>query len=275
MNGFESSLRITAPVDVDAVWSGISAQARDVAIDEPAMSATMRRLILPHATFADALASLLSYHLGADPDSHGSLRTTFAAGYAAHPSLVQHAVSDLGAIVERDPACGGTLPAFLYYKGFHALQTHRLNHELWLGGQKQTALYVQHRGSLSFQVDIHPAAVIGARVFIDHATGIVIGETAVVGDDVSILQGVTLGGTGKETGDRHPKIGSGVLLSAGAIVLGNIRVGDCAKVAAGSVVLADVPPSCTVAGIPAKIVSKDRDTVPALTMKQEIDTEHA
>ena len=159
--------------------------------------------------------------------------------------------ADIQAVYDRDPACTRFMEPVLYFKGFHALQTHRLAHWLWKKGRRDFALYIQSRSSAVFQTDINPATRIGQGIFLDHATGLVVGETAVIEDDVSILQGVTLGGTGKESGDRHPKIRHGSLIGSGAKILGNIEVGCCSKVAAGSVVLTDVPAHTTVAGVPA------------------------
>jgi len=174
--------------------------------------------------------------------------------------------ADLLAVMERDSACHELYIPFLYFKGFHALQTHRVAHWLWKSGRQPLALFFQNRMSMEFCVDIHPAAVMGSGILLDHATGLVVGETAVVGNNVSILQSVALGGTGKETGDRHPKIGNGVLISAGAKILGNIRVGEGAKVGAGSVVLEEVPPHTTVAGVPARVVGRPSSEAPALDM---------
>ena len=195
-----------------------------------------------------------------------SLRETAEEAYAADPSLIAKAEADLRAVFERDPACRGYLQPFLFFKGFIALQTYRIGHWLWINDRQALALYLQSRISELFQVDIHPAAVIGSGVFLDHGTGIVIGETAVIGDDVSMLQGVTLGGTGAERGDRHPKIGKGVLLGAGAKVLGNIVIGDYAKIASGSVVLKPVPAGCTAAGVPARLVNCPTCDEPARSM---------
>ncbi|MEM9707026.1 MAG: serine O-acetyltransferase, partial [Pseudomonadota bacterium] len=185
------------------------------------------------------------------------------------PEIVDASLADVLAVFDRDPATFEYVQPFLYYKGYLSLQAQRVANWLWRHDRKQLALYLQSRMSELFQVDIHPATKIGKGVFIDHATGVVIGETAVVGDDVSILQNVTLGGTGKEKGDRHPKIGRGALISVGANVLGNIEVGEGAKVAAGSVVLHPVPPYCTVAGVPAKPVG-DCAAASGVTMDHSI-----
>ncbi|HEX4297787.1 MAG TPA: serine O-acetyltransferase, partial [Devosia sp.] len=170
--------------------------------------------------------------------------------------------------LERDPATHRAIVPFLYFKGFQAIQTHRFAHALWAAGRRDFALYLQSRSSQVFQVDINPAARIGKGLMLDHATGFVVGETAVIGDNCSILQGVTLGGTGKADEDRHPKIGNGVLIGAGATVLGNIRVGDCARIGAGSVVVRDVPPRVTVVGVPARIVGEAGAPQPASAMDQ-------
>lgn len=176
--------------------------------------------------------------------------------------------ADLGAVYDRDPACTRFLDPLLYFKGFHALVTHRFAHALWKGGRRDFALYLQSQSSRMFGVDIHPAAHFGKGIMLDHATGLVVGETASVGDNCSFLHAVTLGGSGKEKGDRHPKIGDNVLIGAGAKVLGNIKVGACSRIAAGSVVLSDVPPNVTVAGVPAKIVGSAGCAEPARSMEQ-------
>jgi serine O-acetyltransferase len=195
-----------------------------------------------------------------------NLRELCDEAFEADPDIVKAAEADLKAVYERDPACKGYLQPFLFFKGFHALQSHRLSHWLWTRGRETLAFYLQSRMSEIFQVDINPAAKIGKGVFFDHGTGIVIGETAVIGDDVSMLHGVTLGGTGAERGDRHPKIGKGVLLGAGAKVLGNITIGEYAKIASGSVVLKPVPANCTAAGVPARLVNCPTCPEPARSM---------
>ena len=198
-------------------------------------------------------------------------RQTFEEALAGDPAIAAAVRADLSAVFERDPACHSYLEAFLYYKGFHALQTHRIAHWLWKKGRKWMALFFQSRSSQLFAVDIHPAARMGRGIMIDHATGVVIGETAVVEDDVSIMQGVTLGGTGKERGDRHPKVRRGVLLSMGAKILGNIEIGEYSRVGAGSVVLKSVPPGCTAVGVPAKLVHCAGSERPSQEMNQIID----
>jgi serine O-acetyltransferase len=196
------------------------------------------------------------------------IRQAYADALDEMPDLGEIFRADIAAVFDRDPATNRYIEPVLYYKGFHAIQTHRLMHWLWGKGRKDFAYYLQSRSSAAFQCDIHPAARIGRGIFLDHATGFVMGETAVVGDDVSILHGVTLGGSGKETGDRHPKIRSGVMIGAGAKVLGNIEVGQCSRIAAGSVVVKTVPNNVTVAGVPAKIVGIAACADPSRMMDQ-------
>ncbi|MEM9740685.1 MAG: serine O-acetyltransferase [Pseudomonadota bacterium] len=235
-------------------WTRLKFEAAAAAADEPTLASYINAAILSH----DSLCQALSYHLaeklsGADMGAL-QVRRIFERAYDGDPRLVEAAEADMWAVLDRDPACRGLLQPFLFFKGFLALQTYRIAHQLWAQGRETLAFYFQSRSNELFGIDIHPAARIGTAIMLDHASGITIGETAHVGDDCSLLHGVTLGGTGKEVGDRHPKIGRGVLLSVGAKVLGNISVGDEAKVAAGSVVLKDVPARCTVAGVPAKMV---------------------
>jgi serine O-acetyltransferase len=198
----------------------------------------------------------------------GLLHKTFHEVLEAEPSLGDTFRADLMAVAKRDPACSRMIEPLLYFKGFHALESYRIAHWLFKAGRKDFALYLQSLTSRFLQVDIHPAAKIGRGIMLDHATGIVIGETAAIGDNCSLLHGVTLGGTGNEKGDRHPKIGRGVMIGAGAKILGNIEVGDCARVAAGSVVLKDVPPRTTVAGVPAREIGASGCEEPALAMDQ-------
>jgi len=256
-------------IDADAsppVWATLHNEAIAAARDESALASLLATVILNHKSMADALSYQLARKLG-DQELRGmTLREVAQAAYASDPELVAIAEDDLRAVFERDPACKGYLQPFLFFKGFLALQTQRVSHWLWGQGRETIALYLQSRMSELFQVDIHPATQIGRGVFVDHGTGIVIGETAVIGDGVSMLQGVTLGGTGAERGDRHPKIGKGVLLGAGAKVLGNITIGDYAKIASGSVVLKPVPPGCTAAGVPARLVNCPTCEAPAKSM---------
>ncbi|MGI9170646.1 MAG: serine O-acetyltransferase, partial [Caulobacteraceae bacterium] len=237
---------------------------------EPSLASILSAVILRHERLADALSYQLARKLGDQELRALSLREIADEAYGADPAIVAAAEADLRAVFERDPACKGYVQPLLYFKGFLALQAHRVAHRLWGEGREALALYIQSRVSELFQVDIHPAAAIGQGAFFDHGTGIVVGETARVGDDVSMLHGVTLGGTGAERGDRHPKIGDGVLLGAGAKVLGNIAVGDHAKIAAGSVVLRDVPAHCTAAGVPARLINCKTCSEPARSMDQTI-----
>jgi serine O-acetyltransferase len=252
------------------VWAALRNEAEAAAQKEAALASLLAAVILNHKTLGGALSYQLARKLGDQELRAMSIREVAEEAYARDPGLVAAAEADLKAVFERDPACKGYVQPFLFFKGFLSLQTQRVAHSLWAEGRDTLALYLQSRMSELFQVDIHPATRIGRGVFIDHGTGIVIGETAVIGDDVSMLQGVTLGGTGAERGDRHPKIGKGVLLGAGAKVLGNIKIGDYAKVASGSVVLKEVPPGCTAAGVPARLVNCPTCDEPAKTMDQSL-----
>jgi serine O-acetyltransferase len=259
-------LEVVDPQVAPPVWAALRSEALQVAKTEPSLASLVNAVIIRHKGLSSALSYQLARKLGDQELRAMSLRETAEEAYAADPRIIAWAEADLRAVFERDPACRGYLQPFLYFKGFLSLQTHRIAHWLWNNDRQALALYLQSRISELFQVDIHPAAVIGAGVFLDHGTGIVIGETAVVGNDVSMLHGVTLGGTGAGRGDRHPKIGNGVLLGAGAKVLGNIKVGDYAKVASGSVVLREVPPGCTAAGVPARLVNCPSCPEPAKSM---------
>jgi serine O-acetyltransferase len=256
-------------IDADAappVWAALRNEAMAAARDEAALASLLATVILNHKSLADALSYQLARKLGDQEMRAMTLREVAQEAYASDPALVEIAEADLKAVFERDPACKGYLQPFLFFKGFLALQIQRVSHWLWNQGRDTIAFYMQSRTSELFQVDIHPATRIGRGVFVDHGTGIVIGETAVIGDGVSMLQGVTLGGTGSGRGDRHPKIGKGVLLGAGAKVLGNITIGDYAKIASGSVVLKPVPPGCTAAGVPARLVNCPTCEDPAKSM---------
>ncbi len=259
-------LEVIDPAAAPPVWAALRMEAERAAKAEPALASLLNAVVLSHENLGDALSYQLARKLGDQELRAMSLRELAEAAYRSDPRLVQTAEADLKAVFERDPACKGYVQPFLFFKGFLALQTQRVAHWLWTEGRETIALYLQSRMSEVFQVDIHPATRIGSGVFIDHGTGIVIGETAVIGDDVSLLQGVTLGGTGAERGDRHPKIGNGVLLGAGAKVLGNITIGDYAKIASGSVVLKPVPAHCTAAGVPARLVNCPTCEEPARSM---------
>ena len=255
----------------DPVWEKLRLDAEEMAEHEPALGGFVHATVLQHSRLEDALSFHLAKKLGNEDVSPLMTRETFEEALAGDPAIGAAVRADLSAVFERDPACYSYLEAFLYYKGFHALQTHRIAHWLWGRGRKWMALFFQSRSSQLFAVDIHPASRMGRGIMIDHATGIVIGETAVVEDDVSIMQDVTLGGTGKETGDRHPKIRRGVLLSMGAKILGNIEIGEYSRVGASSVVLKSVPPGCTAVGVPAKLVNCTGGERPSQEMNQIID----
>lgn len=251
---------------VDPVWDQITAEARHATQDAPLMGGFLHACILHHKSIEKALSYRIAAKLASNEMSMVVVREMVEEAYARDPSLVHAARADLVAIFERDPACHRLLQPILYFKGYQAMQAYRVGHHLWENGQRDLAYFVQMRVSEIFGVDIHPAAKIGKGIMIDHAHSIVIGETAVVGDNVSMLHSVTLGGTGKEEEDRHPKIGNGVLIGAGAKVLGNIKVGDCSRIAAGSVVLEEVPACKTVAGIPARIVGEAGCDQPSVSM---------
>ena len=252
----------------DPAWRQMREEAERMVVDEPALSSFVYETVLNHQRLEDAVIHRLGDRLGRDVVSASLIRQTYQEALISEPDLGEIFRVDMMAVVDRDPACNRLLEPVLYFKGFHALQTHRLANWLWRQGRKDFALYLQSRSSEVFQVDIHPAVPVGRGISIDHATGLVVGSTAVIEDDVSILQGVTLGGTGKEQGDRHPKIRKGVLIGAGANVLGNIEIGRCSRVAAGSVVLQDVPCNTTVAGVPARVVGKAGCAEPARSMDQ-------
>jgi len=238
---------------------------------EPTLSGFVHATILQHERLEQALSYHLARKLGGEDLSPLAVREMFDDAMAADPQLGQAVRADLSAVFERDPACHSYVDAFLFYKGFHALESHRIAHWLWQDGRAAMALFLQSRVSQLFAVDIHPAARMGRGIMLDHATGIVIGETAVVEDDVSIMQDVTLGGTGKEAGDRHPKIRRGVLLSLGAKILGNIEIGEYSRVGAGSVVLKSIPAGCTAVGVPARLVNCAGAARPSQEMNQMID----
>src|SRR5436309_5108499 len=253
---------------VDPVWTRLREEAEEVARREPELSSFIYSSILHHDAFEQAVVHRIAERLD-DPDVSGELiRQAYADALKDDPMIGDAFRTDIMATVDRDPAAHRFIDPLLYFKGFHAIQTHRLAHWLWKKGRKDFALYLQSRSSAVFQTDINPNARIGRGIFLDHATGLVVGETAVIDDDVSILHGVTLGGTGKENEDRHPKIRRGVMIGAGAKILGNIEIGHCARVAAGSVVLRAVPHNTTVAGIPARVVGTAGCAEPSRTMDQ-------
>ncbi|WP_299206599.1 serine O-acetyltransferase [uncultured Tateyamaria sp.] len=251
---------------IDPVWDQITEEARRAVSDEPLIGGFVHACILHHKSVEKALSYRIAAKLASNEMSMVVVREIVEEAYQKSPALVEAARADLVAVYERDPACHRLLQPILYFKGYQAMQAYRVGHFLWQEGHTDLAYFFQMRVSEIFGVDIHPAAHIGKGIMIDHAHSIVIGETAVVGDNVSMLHSVTLGGTGKEEEDRHPKIGDGVLIGAGAKVLGNIRVGNCSRIAAGSVVLEEVPPCKTVAGIPARIVGEAGCDQPSVSM---------
>jgi serine O-acetyltransferase len=252
------------------LWRTLTADAARAAGEEPALRGFLDLAVLRHAGLAPALGVLLARKLAERFMPAERLEDLVREAMAEDPGILAAAIADLLAIRTRDPAAESYVTPFLHYKGFHALEWHRVGHWLWRHGRRDLARFLQSRVSEVLAVDIHPAVPVGRGVFLDHGTGFVVGETSVIGDDVSILHEVTLGGTGKERGDRHPKVRDGVLLSAGAKVLGNVEIGAGAKVGAGSVVLHDVPPCATVAGVPARIVGWCSGMVPALEMDQSL-----
>lgn len=255
----------------DLLWAAMCTEANSLVEREPALNSFIQSAILNHDNFASALACHLAMQMSSTELSPILIREIIEGVYEADPSVWKRAEVDIMAIRNRDAACDNYLAPFLFFKGYHALQAYRVAHVLWQEERIMMASYIQGRCSTGFNVDIHPAARIGEGIMLDHASGIVIGETVVIENDVSMLQGVTLGGTGKESGDRHPKIQKGVLIGAGAKILGNIKVGEGAKIGAGSVVLKDVPAHVTVAGVPAKIISKiEFGDTPALTMNHSL-----
>ncbi len=254
----------------DPIWDRIRKETEAEVAKEPILASFLHSTILNHSKLESALSFHLAHMLDSQTAPAMLLREVVENAFSSCKSIGESIRADLVAIEERDSACNSLYVPFIYFKGFHALQAHRVANCLWNDGRESMALFFQNRVSTTFQVDIHPAAKIGRGIMLDHATSVVIGETAVVGNNVSILQSVTLGGTGKEEGDRHPKVGDGVLIAAGAKILGNIQVGEGAKVGAGSVVLQDVPPHTTVAGVPAKIVGRPTSDAPALDMDQSI-----
>lgn len=253
---------------LDPVWARIRREAEETLAAEPPLTGFLLAGVLNQPSLEAAVIHRVASRLGHVFIPADLIEQTFAEAIAEDRSIGEAFRIDIAAVVDRDPACARFLEPLLYFKGFHAIQTHRLAHWLWQNARQDFALYLQSRASEVFQTDIHPAARIGRGIFLDHATGLVVGSTAVIEDDVSMLQDVTLGGTGKESGDRHPKIRRGVMLGAGAKVLGNIEVGCCARVAAGSVVLASVPPATTVAGVPARVVGQAGCAEPARSMDQ-------
>ncbi len=252
----------------DPVWAHVRAEAEDAARREPELAALIFANILNQSRLEYAVCHRIAQRLDHDIVNADLIRQTFLSIAEQEPEFGAIVRADLAAVYDRDPACNRFIDPLLYFKGFHALQTQRFSHALWRAGRRDFALYLQSQSSMVFNIDIHPAARIGRGIMFDHGSGIVIGETAQIGDGSSLLHGVTLGGSGKELGDRHPKVGHCVMIGAGAKILGNIQVGDCARIASGSVVLKDVPPKTTVAGVPARVVGEAGCSQPSRTMDQ-------
>lgn len=257
---------------MDPIWDSLREEAAVAAEREPVLSAFLYVTVINQPSLEKAVIHRICERLDHGDLPASLLRQAFGDMAANCPDWSSILRVDIQAVYDRDPACTRFMEVLLYFKGFHAIQTHRLAHWLFSHGRRDLALYLQSRSSSIFQTDINPAARIGKGIFLDHATGLVVGETAVIGDNVSILHGVTLGGTGKEGSDRHPKIGHGVLIGAGAKILGNIHVGNCSRVAAGSVVLKPVPPKSTVAGVPARVVGEAGCSEPARSMDQVVSS---
>lgn len=260
-----------AAAALDPLWRSIREEVDDEASREPLLASFLYATVLNHKSLEDALAFLLAGKLESNVLPSMLIRELISDAMSADPGITNAVRADLNAVRERDPAAHHYSRPFLFFKGFHALQTYRVAHWLWRHDREALALFLQSRCTEVFGVDIHPAARIGNGIMIDHATGVVVGETAVIEDDVSMLHGVTLGGTGKHQGDRHPKVRRGVLIGAGAGILGNVEIGQGAKIGAGSVVLTDVPPHVTVAGVPAVIVGAVDSDMPALGMNHRLD----
>jgi serine O-acetyltransferase len=252
----------------EELWSQMRNEAAEAYERAPVLGRLFVDSILDQPSLEAAAFYRIAFRLKNDVLSLAALIAAFDRALSAEADLGETLLADIGAVMERDPACERFIEPFLYFKGFHAIQTHRLAHWLWGNGERDFALYLQSRSSDVFQTDIHPAARFGRGIFLDHATGLVVGETAEIGDDVSLLQNVTLGGTGKETGNRHPKIRQGVMIGAGAKILGNIEIGSYARIAAGSVVLRSVEPYATVAGVPARVIKTDTQRDPSRRLDQ-------
>lgn len=257
---------------VDPIWASLRAEAEAASERDPTIGALCHTSVLAQPSLEAAVSHRVAHRLASEDVGPAALVDTFRGVIADEPGLGLAFRADLAAVYDRDPAVHRYMEPLLYYKGFHALVTHRFAHAIWNAGRRDLALYLQSQSSKMFAVDINPAAKMGLGIMLDHAHGFVVGETAEIGDNVSILHGVTLGGTGKESGDRHPKVGNNVLIGAGAKVLGNIKIGDCSRIGAGSVVLQPVPECTTVAGVPARVVGPAGCPEPARTMDQLFPT---
>lgn len=254
--------------EAEAMWAHMRREAEEALRLDPSLTPLMLGAILDRASLEEAVVHRIAARLGASAMDADTIADAFMQAVRDEETIPAAFRADLVACVERDPACGRMIEPLLYFKGFHAIQSARLAHALWRGRRHDFAFYIQSRASDALAADIHPAARFGKGLFLDHGTGFVVGETAVVDDDVSILHNVTLGGTGKVAGDRHPKVRRGVMIGAGAKILGNIEIGACSRIAAGSVVLKSVPPNSIVAGVPAKVVGTESRAEPARDMDQ-------
>jgi len=253
------------------LWHTICQEAEEAAQAEPLLASFLHLTVLRHQSLEQVVAFHLSSKLASPVMDSRALYEVFQEALAKDPQISTDMQADIQAYYQRDPACDQYTLPLLSFKGFHATQAHRINHWLWRQGRKPLAYFLQNRVSEVFAVDIHPAARMGHGIMLDHGTGIVIGETAVLGNNISILQGVTLGGSGKDSGDRHPKVSDGVMIGANASILGNLSIGTCAKVGAGSVVVRDVPAHSTVVGVPAKITTTNEPNgMPSLNMDQSV-----
>lgn len=257
----------------DKLWSTIKSEISEQILHEPVLASFLSKRVHQHDSLESAMSDLLANKLASNDVPLSTLKQLFHEALMADPAIIQAILNDLIATKQRDPAVRAHADIMLYYKGFQALQAYRVANWLWKQQRENLAFYLQSLISEVFTVDIHPAARIGSGIMVDHATGIVIGETSVLADNISIMQGVTLGGTGKEGGDRHPKIHSGVLIGSSAQIIGNVIIGQGAKIGAGSVVLSDVAPHTTVAGVPAVVVGKPRGDQPALDMNHDLNSE--
>ena len=251
------------------IFSNLVKEALALSNSEPLLKSILDELIVFRQSFAEVLAVSLSRKLASSFLSRSQLELLFTVAYRDNPTIVEDSAADLLATMERDPACRSSLEPLLFFKGFQALQAYRIAHVFWKSNRIFLAEMLQSLISQKFSVDIHPAAKIGHGILLDHATTLVVGETARIGNNVSILHGVTLGGTGNEVVDRHPKISDGVMIGAHAQLLGNIKIGKGAKIGAGAVVLEDVPPHVTVAGVPAVKVGHPDTALPSLEMQQD------
>lgn len=257
--------------DLDPIWARIRSEAQTIAATEPELASFVYANVLNHPSLEEAIAHRIANRLDHYDVPGDLIRQAFSEVLSEEPELADIFRVDIAAVFDRDPACTRMIEPILYFKGFHAIEAHRLAHWLYRKGRRDFAFYLQSTASVVFQTDIHPAVPMGRGVFLDHATSLVVGGTAIIEDDVSILQDVTLGGTGKETGDRHPKIRRGVLIGAGAKILGNIEVGEGSHVGAGSVVLKPVEPHTTVAGVPARVLGRVQNDAPSRTMDQSLE----